>query len=247
MHKQTHPEEANSDEEVIEREDAPKLILNENPWELDQHVNMFRNYNNLRKYKTLRGLERVQDYFEIGSPFSGRGPTSALKEASVSRTGLISRWAYRLLSGWYIFCAQHGKSVPTSKEILYFYKIKSSPMRGHKEKVGFYRLECYTRIVLCPTSSTKYTHDFRDYYFYTSDFPLKRVPTLSLDFNMANCLPQLPLTLELEERITFYKSFLSKEMQVEKLDALRGDLDEVKEAIAVITAKEALKAMKADE
>uniref|UniRef100_A0A803NI82 Uncharacterized protein n=1 Tax=Cannabis sativa TaxID=3483 RepID=A0A803NI82_CANSA len=54
----------------------------------------------------------------------------------------------------------------------------------------------------------KYTHDYKDYYFYTSGFPLKRVPTISFDFNIAN---------------------------------------KVKEAIPVITAKEALKAVKVDE
>ncbi|KAM6551078.1 hypothetical protein CsatB_000886 [Cannabis sativa] len=46
--------------------------------------------------------------------------------------------------------------MPMLEEILYFYKIKSQPMRGHKEKVGFYRLERYTRSIPCPTSSMKY-------------------------------------------------------------------------------------------
>uniref|UniRef100_A0A803P9E1 Uncharacterized protein n=1 Tax=Cannabis sativa TaxID=3483 RepID=A0A803P9E1_CANSA len=80
---------------------------------------------------------------------------------------------------------------------------------------------------------------------------------------------------ELEEMINFCQSFSSKEFHVEKLmttenlqevgliashqdvahlslketmqDAQWGDPDEVKEAITVITAKEALKAVKADE
>uniref|UniRef100_A0A803P955 Reverse transcriptase domain-containing protein n=1 Tax=Cannabis sativa TaxID=3483 RepID=A0A803P955_CANSA len=68
-------------------------------------------------------------------------------------------------------------------------------------------------------------------------------------------LPQSPLTLKLEERINFYRSLPSKDLQVEKLvtdknlreESLCGDLDEVKEAIAAIIAEEPLKAVKADE
>uniref|UniRef100_A0A803NL04 Uncharacterized protein n=1 Tax=Cannabis sativa TaxID=3483 RepID=A0A803NL04_CANSA len=49
----------------------------------------------------------------------------------------------------------------------------SQPMRGHKEKVGFYMLECYSKNFPCPTISMQYMHDFRDYYLYTSVFPVE--------------------------------------------------------------------------
>uniref|UniRef100_A0A803PKW6 Uncharacterized protein n=1 Tax=Cannabis sativa TaxID=3483 RepID=A0A803PKW6_CANSA len=91
----------------------------------------------------------------------------------------------------------------------------------------------------------------REFYFFTSNFELRKILTLSWDFNLANCLHQSPLTPELEERINFYKSFSPKELQVEKLmtrkNLWEGDSDEFKDAITVITTEEALKAVKANE
>uniref|UniRef100_A0A803PTL2 Uncharacterized protein n=1 Tax=Cannabis sativa TaxID=3483 RepID=A0A803PTL2_CANSA len=130
MPKRVYRDEADSEEEIIEQESAPKLILNISPWEMDQLINKFRIYNNLRKYKTQWGLESVPELFWNRFSVHGEMPSKCVEGGFV-----VWSWAH----------VQMG---------VYF-----------------------------PLSSTKYTHDFRDYYFYTSGFLLKRIPTLSLDFN----------------------------------------------------------------
>uniref|UniRef100_A0A803QR89 Uncharacterized protein n=1 Tax=Cannabis sativa TaxID=3483 RepID=A0A803QR89_CANSA len=98
---------------------------------------------------------------------------------------------YSLSSRWYVLYVKHGKLAPTPKDVLYFYHIKSQSMRGYKDKVGFYRFQTYSTSIPYPTSHTRHMHDFKDYYFFTSGFPLRRVPTLSLDISLVNQLATL--------------------------------------------------------
>uniref|UniRef100_A0A803Q5T7 Uncharacterized protein n=1 Tax=Cannabis sativa TaxID=3483 RepID=A0A803Q5T7_CANSA len=120
-------------------------------------------------------------------------------------------------------------------------------------------MERHSNDLLCPTSSVQYVYDIRDYCFYTSSFPLKRVLTLTLDFSIA----------KLETKQDFYDSLSEEELQVGELvttknlqeaglvaphqsidsltmkdsvrDLFHGDPSDVKEAIVVIIAEEALK------
>uniref|UniRef100_A0A803Q9G1 Uncharacterized protein n=1 Tax=Cannabis sativa TaxID=3483 RepID=A0A803Q9G1_CANSA len=67
MSKKIQKEEVELEEEVLENKSAPKLVLNNNPWEMDQYMNKFRIYNNLRKYEILRGLESVSGFSRNGT------------------------------------------------------------------------------------------------------------------------------------------------------------------------------------
>uniref|UniRef100_A0A803PLL4 Uncharacterized protein n=1 Tax=Cannabis sativa TaxID=3483 RepID=A0A803PLL4_CANSA len=80
-----------------------------------------------------------------------------------------------------------GQAAPTPKEILYFYELKLLPMRVHPTKVGFYRLLKYKRTHY-PTSTSSHCLDLREYWFFTTCFPLKRVRCLSLDFKIPDTL-----------------------------------------------------------
>uniref|UniRef100_A0A803QG31 Uncharacterized protein n=1 Tax=Cannabis sativa TaxID=3483 RepID=A0A803QG31_CANSA len=177
MTKRSRRKKVDSEVKTMEHQEASQLVLNDSPWEMDQYVYLFINYNNLRKYETQRGLESVLALFWNKLSMLGERP----KKCSEGGFGVwiwvhVEMGAHLPLS----------KSMPTPEEVLYFYQVRSQPMRDHKDKVGFYRLQRYSKSVSYPTSSMKYTHDFRDYYFYTSGFQLRRVPTLSLDFNLAN-------------------------------------------------------------
>ena len=57
-------------------------------------------------------------------------------------------------SGWVVHILKvPDLEAPTPDEVLYFNGLKSQPMRGHPEKVRFYRLEKLSK-AKCPTCHT---------------------------------------------------------------------------------------------
>ena len=182
---------------------------NSSIWEMDQKPNLFRNYGMLELYSSEAGLKNIPGLMwhrlsvlgeSASQSHEGFGAWSWAHIVCGAHLPLRSYFAnfcvkagiapfqlippsYKLLAGWFIFCKSRRLEAPTPEEVLYFYGLKSQPMRGHSDKVGFYRLERHPD-VMCPTCHTARVPDLREYWFLTTGFPLKRVPALSLDFKI---------------------------------------------------------------
>ena len=188
---------------------ASPTPINSSIWEMDQKPNLFRNYGMLELYSSEVGLKNIPGLMwhrlsvlgeSASQSHEGFGAWSWAHVVCGAHLPLRSYFAnfcvkagiapfqlippsYKLLAGWYIFCKSRDLEPPTPEEVLYFYGLKSQPMRGHADKIGFYRLERYPD-VMCPSCHTARVPDLREYWFLTTGFPLKRVPALSLDFKV---------------------------------------------------------------